>query len=167
VAEQRPQLLIVNYHHDTNRAMEKLLRLSGYEVRSAMSLAEAEQILAKIPIDLMLCRISAVDGDGGEFIERIFKKRGIPSLAVAGSLENQTRAARLSPRAMRGIIAMPADFKILLAAIAAALKQAGRRFGVCPDCQGQGSILLLTSRRPCETCRGTGVHGQYGTCQRV
>ena len=162
-----PQLLIVNYHHDTNRAMERLLGMKGYQARSVLSLAEAEQILAGGKIDLMLCRISAVDGDGAQFIERAFKRFAVPSLAIAGSIENQSRAARLSPKAMRGILAMPIDLKTMLATIAGALEYSKYRPGVCPDCRGQGGILLLTSTRSCESCHGTGVQSLCATYQRV
>jgi DNA-binding NtrC family response regulator len=170
VAKERnspTQLLIVNYHPDTNRAMEKLLGLSGYQARSAISLAQAEQILAAGKIDLMLCRISACDGDGAEFIERMHRRFAVPSLAIAGSIENQSRAARLSAKAMRGIIGMPADLKMLLASIAAALADSKQRPGVCHDCRGQGSILLLTSSRPCASCQGTGVQSMCAIRQRV
>jgi DNA-binding response OmpR family regulator len=153
-----PRILMVNYHHDTNRAMERLLRRSGFEAVAARTLAEARQILGAKPIDLMICRITADDGDGAEFIERIWNELRIPSVALAGSLENQARAAHLPPDAMRGIIPLPVSLDVMLAAIRAALSHSARRAGVCPDCRGQGSVLLLTSRRQCLTCNGTGVH---------
>jgi DNA-binding response OmpR family regulator len=156
-----PRILLVNYHQDTNRAMERLLRMSGFEPSTAGTLAEAEQVLAVKPIDLMVCRIAASDGDGAAFIERVWSERGVASVALAGSLENQARAARLSPGAMRGIIPMPAELKAMIATLRAALSRRGRP-GVCPDCKGQGAVLLLTTTRPCLTCNGTGV--KHGVC---
>ncbi|HET7057991.1 MAG TPA: hypothetical protein VFI05_04620 [Nitrospiraceae bacterium] len=151
------QLLTINYHEDTNRAVAKLLRAGGYEVVTAGTLGEAEQIIAAGAIDLVLCRMTESDGDCAEFIERIYQKYRVPSLAVSGSIESQSRAARLSPDAMRGILWMPISMTIMYLAITTALKHSRDRVGVCPDCDGQGTVSLLTSKRICRRCEGSGV----------
>lgn len=152
-----PRLLIVDYHEDTNRAMVKLLGLNGYDVHATRTLGDAEQFLFAKPVNLVICRIYAVDGDGAEFIDRIWKRHGIPSVAMAGSIENRTRAARLCPDAMRGIIQIPSDLRSLLEVIHAGLTRSKSRPGVCPLCNGLGNITLLVSKRPCDDCDGTGL----------
>jgi len=137
--------------------MARILRASGYEVYSAGTLSEAEQVLSAEAIDLMVCRVTASDGDGAEFIERTWNQRRVPSIAFAGDLSNRTCAARLPPLAVRAILAIPINLKMLLQAIASARARPGARIGICPDCHGKGSLLLLTSTRPCQTCEGTGL----------
>jgi CheY-like chemotaxis protein len=151
------QLLTINYHQDTNRIVARLLRSRGHEVFTAGTFSEAEQIISMQAIDLALCRMTAPDGDGAEFIERIYRKYGVPSVAVSGSIENQSRAARLSSRAVRGLLWIPINVNIMYLAIATALSGSRHRVGVCPDCDGQGSVLLLTTKRECRRCDGSGI----------
>jgi CheY-like chemotaxis protein len=151
------QLLTINYHQDTNRVVAKLLQVRGYRVCSAATLAEAEQILIAQQVDLMLCRMTASDGDCAEFIERTFKKHHVPSVAISGSLETQSRAARLSPHAVRGILWIPIDTTTMYLAIATAFSDSPRRIGVCPDCDGKGTIALLTTKCRCGKCDGNGL----------
>jgi DNA-binding NarL/FixJ family response regulator len=120
-------------------------------------LGEALRVLAETPIDLMVCRVTASDGDGVEFMGRVWKERRIPSIAFAGDCGNQTRAARLAPDAVRGVLSIPFHLPVMLRAIATARDRSAQRVGICQDCQGKGSVLLLTSTRECRTCRGTGL----------
>ena len=163
------RLLLVNYHDDTNRVLQRMLRMSGYEVDTAGTLADGRRTLAERRYGLLLCRNAMPDGDGPELIAFAWTRYALPALAISGALTPEKMAARCHPDALRGVLWMPFTRDDLLLAVAKGL---GRRdiagpdehghYRVvpptpCPDCHGAGEVALLVSRRPCARCDGRGV----------
>ena len=60
-------ILLLEDESSLNRGISLRLRKEGYEVYSAGTMKEAEEIFAKNPIDLVLCDITLPDGNGLEF----------------------------------------------------------------------------------------------------
>ena len=163
-----PRLLLVNHHDDTNRLLERMLRLNGYDLDAAATLADGLSRLEERRYGLLLCRNAMPDGDGPELIELAWTRFAVPAVAITGALTPEKMAARCHPEALRGVLWMPFTRDDLLLAVAKGL---GRRdfagpdehghYRVvpptpCPDCHGAGEIALLVTRRKCPRCAGNG-----------
>lgn len=75
-------ILLVEDHVDTARAMSRLLRSQGHQVRAAGTVAEALQS-ARQPFDLLLSDIGLPDGTGVELIRQIREQYGDGVTAIA------------------------------------------------------------------------------------
>ena len=79
------KILLVEDHHDTARAMARLLNLSGYSVRTATTYRSAIEICHEEQFDLVISDVGLPDGSGydlmREMLERACTTRGI---AVSG-----------------------------------------------------------------------------------
>jgi DNA-binding NtrC family response regulator len=163
------RLLLVNHHDDTNRLLERLLRLNGYDVDVVGTLAEGRRKLPERRYGLLLCRNAMPDGYGPELIEFAWTRYALPAVAITGALTPEKMAARCHPDALRGVLLMPFTRDDLLLAVAKGLGRediAGPdkdgHYRVlpatpCPECRGAGEVALLVSRRRCSRCAGRGV----------
>src|SRR3954471_4452592 len=59
--QKRPRVLVVNYHADTNRVMQRLLERWGMRVAIATSAAEAVVELERGQVDAMVTRLGLPD----------------------------------------------------------------------------------------------------------
>src|SRR5688572_11728781 len=79
------KILLVEDHHDTARAMARLLNLSGYNVRTANTYRSAMEICDEEQFDLVISDVGLPDGSGydlmREMLERACTTKGI---AVSG-----------------------------------------------------------------------------------
>jgi hypothetical protein len=168
VATRPPRILIVNHHADSNRIAEKLIWMHGFDVVSAETLQEARHELSRGTVDLLYCRISAVDGYGDEFIEETWRLRKIPSVALVGTQESGRRARAIPPEALRGIAQMPIHVPTLIGMLRGPFENSAPDSAIrladtspsqarCRECGGTGEITLLISRRRCEVCLGKGL----------
>ena len=80
-----PKILLVEDHHDTARAMARLLHLSGYHVQTATTYKSAIQICDQDRFDLVISDVGLPDGSGydlmREMLDRACTTKGI---AVSG-----------------------------------------------------------------------------------
>ena len=175
-----PRLLLVNHHDDTNRVLERMLRLNGYHLDTAATLEEGRCKLEERRYALLLCRNAMPDGEGPELINFAWTRYALPSVAITGALTPAKMAARCHPDALRGVLWMPFTRDDLLLAVAKGLGRpdvAGPdedgHYRIippspCPDCHGAGEIALLVTRRSCPRCAGTGVvYSATDVTQRV
>ena len=162
-------LLIVNCHHDTNRIMETLLWLNGYDAESVLTIETAKARLEAAPFALLIARNGMPDGTGPELIEHAWKRYRLSSIALTGTLSKEAMAASVTtPAALKAVLLIPITHKSLLDAVASALgrsnvgptqstyAEAGAKRERCPDCHGRGQIELLVRRVPCRRCNGVG-----------
>ena len=78
-------ILLVDDHRDTNRAMARLLERLGYRVRTADSVASALHVAAgDEPIDLLISDIGLPDGSGLELMQQLLSRRPIKGIALSG-----------------------------------------------------------------------------------
>ena len=59
-------ILLVDDHEDTVRVLQKLLRMSGFEVRVARTAEEALEVAAECPCDLIVSDVGLPDRSGLE-----------------------------------------------------------------------------------------------------
>ena len=91
----RSRLLLVEDHPDTVRALSRLLDRSGFQVRTANSVASALQLAASEPFDIVLSDIGLPDGTGYELMEQIRDRYGIKGIALSGyGMEEDIRRSR-------------------------------------------------------------------------
>ena len=91
------RLLLVDDHDDTLEFMSRLLRARGHEVMTARSVAEAESLCGCESFDLAVCDLQLPDGSGGDLMMGVFKRSGVPAIALSGhgsdEDQQQSRAA--------------------------------------------------------------------------
>jgi signal transduction histidine kinase/CheY-like chemotaxis protein len=83
----RTSFLIVDDSEDTIKMLEQLLKLSGANVTSAMSGAEALRLASQNEFDVILSDISMPEMDGFEFLQRLRQLNGqqqVPVIAITG-----------------------------------------------------------------------------------
>ena len=115
VATQK--ILLVEDHHDTARAMARLLNLSGYAVRTANTYRSAIEICDEEQFDLVISDVGLPDGSGydlmREMLDRACTTKGI---AVSGygtekDVEDSLRAG------FTVHLVKPVEFEVLCDAI--------------------------------------------------
>jgi DNA-binding response OmpR family regulator len=111
------KILLVEDHHDTARAMARLLNLSGYKVQTANTYASALQICDAEDFDLIISDVGLPDGSGydlmREMLERECTTKGI---AVSGYGSEQD--VKDSLRAGFAVhLVKPVEFDVLCDAI--------------------------------------------------
>ena len=74
-----PHALVVDDDPDFQAAMQDLVRTEGFSVGAATSLAQARELLAERPPDLVLVDLSLPDGSG---LDMLRDSDGRPSMAV-------------------------------------------------------------------------------------
>ena len=79
-----PRLLLVEDHADTAVALSRLLRLEGFHVKTAGSVAAAIQFAADEPFDVVVSDIGLPDGTGYDLMSHIRDRHGIRGIALTG-----------------------------------------------------------------------------------
>lgn len=81
---ERLRLLIVEDHPDTARMLGRLLRLSGYDVQTAGSVADALQLAATERFDLLVSDIGLPDATGHDLMREVRGRHGLKGIAMTG-----------------------------------------------------------------------------------
>ena len=90
-----PRLLLVDDHPDTARTLARLLTRSGYEVRTASSVAAALKLAAAEPFDLVVSDIGLPDGTGYELMQEARARYGLCGIALSGyGMEEDMRRSK-------------------------------------------------------------------------
>lgn len=116
-----PARLVLLEDNDSVRAATELfLTLEGYEIRSAGSIADAEEILADLgPGDLLISDYH-LDGalTGLDVLQQVRARhqREVPAILLSGDLQSMMRVVKTSIRRCR-FLSKPVDTHALLAAI--------------------------------------------------
>ncbi len=81
---QRVAVLLVEDHQDTARVMRRILEGAGYLVQNAGTVAEARQLAAERPFDLVISDVGLPDGSGLELMRGLREAGGPPGIALSG-----------------------------------------------------------------------------------
>jgi CheY-like chemotaxis protein len=110
------EVLLVEDHEDTARALTQLLVKQGYIVRRANTVASALEIFASKTFDIVICDIGLPDGTGYSFIETVRRKTNIPAIALSGfGMEEDVKQSAVS--GFDAHLTKPVNFQNLNAAI--------------------------------------------------
>ena len=166
-AASEGRLLIANYHRETNRAMECMLWLNGYDPQCVETNTQAKSRMAAQRFGLLISRNSMPDGDAAELIQHAWARYGTLSIALTGTGTKEEMTKRVACDGLRGVLVMPFSQKEMLQTVGQALgrKDVGPAYRdyvqasamvACPDCRGTGQIALLVHCKPCAKCGGQG-----------
>ena len=145
-----PSVLMLNYHELSNRAFERFFKIKGIVAESATTVEQALEMAAGKKYRLLICRYAVCLQEQADLIGEFWRRFGIPGMLLTGTLSREEAATRVLPEAFRGALIMPVNPDEMITMVRAALV---RR---CPDCKGEGAVMLLVSKKPCVTCGGTG-----------
>jgi CheY-like chemotaxis protein len=78
-------ILLVEDHVDTVHAMARLLNLTGFEVLTATTFADAMDLCAKREFDLLISDVGLPDGSGYDLMREVLARQCAPhGIAVSG-----------------------------------------------------------------------------------
>lgn len=78
------RLLVVEDHVDTARLLKRLLEMSGYSVRTAVSMAEAIAFSASDSFDVIISDVGLPDGSGYELMRQLRRRGVVRGIAMSG-----------------------------------------------------------------------------------
>jgi signal transduction histidine kinase len=81
---RKPRLLLVEDHEDTARTLARLLRFSGYRVRTAATVAQALEAAAAGRFDLLVSDLGLPDASGYDLMRQVRQLYGTPGIALSG-----------------------------------------------------------------------------------
>jgi len=111
-------VLFVEDHRDTRVVMSRLLASEGFGVLTAATVADAKQILATEPVDVLVCDVELPDGDGCALAEHVGRGRAVAVSGHAGAEhEDRCRAAGFA-----AYLVKPVRWEDLRAAVLAAAR---------------------------------------------
>lgn len=89
-------ILLVDDHADTSRALKRLLERMGYQVQTADSVSSALQATECNPIDILISDIGLPDGSGLDLMREILQRHDeIKGVALSGfGMEEDIRKSK-------------------------------------------------------------------------
>jgi CheY-like chemotaxis protein len=102
------RILIIEDHHDSRAALQRLLERQGHVVCPADSIAAALAVARASPLDLVIGDIGLPDGNGCDVMRMLRETRHIPSIAVSGFADDEVPAAHRVRPVGSGDRTMPA-----------------------------------------------------------
>jgi hypothetical protein len=83
-ARGKVQLLLIEDHVDTARALSRLLENRGFKVEHASTISAGLKAIENGEFDLLLCDLGLPDGTGIDFIQKVRQRRKTPAIALTG-----------------------------------------------------------------------------------
>ena len=81
----KANVLVVEDHPDSARALARLLKVLGYSVDVAMGYREGKQKVDQVPFDLLISDLTLKDGNGLDLIRHLrAQKSTIKAIALTG-----------------------------------------------------------------------------------
>ena len=117
-------VLLVEDNEKLNIANARALKLSGYEVHNATTLAEARTRLSMIEPDVILLDVMLPDGDGFDFCDAIRSQTNAHIIFLTAKAEHEDRVRGLNTGG-DDYITKPFHPEELIARIAAAMRRRG------------------------------------------
>ena len=88
-------VLLVEDHVDTARAMRRILKSWGCSVQTADTVASALQVADAAPFDLIISDIGLPDGSGFDLIRQLLARRPVKGIALSGfGMEEDVRLSK-------------------------------------------------------------------------
>jgi CheY-like chemotaxis protein len=113
---RRPCILLVDDHQDTVRVLERLFRMSGYDVRPARTAAEALREAERSPCDVVISDVGLPDRSGLDLVRELKQRHGLKALALSGFAGDADARAALAA-GFDAHLKKPVKFEDLLAAV--------------------------------------------------
>jgi DNA-binding response OmpR family regulator len=136
-------ILLIEDNEQILRGNERMLARRGYDVASALTIAEAYAAISERMPDMIVLDIMLPDGNGIDFMRALRRDSDVPVLLLTG-LSTPSDEMRGLTQGGDDYLAKPYDFGVLLARIEALLRRAGR----VPKTMTKGALQfeILASR---------------------
>ena len=113
---QSLRILLVDDHEESLSAMARLLKLSGYQVHTATTVADALDVASQQACDLLISDLGLPDRTGLDLMREIRTRYPLKGIALTGYTEDRD-VAESSAAGFAMHLKKPVDFNDLLAAI--------------------------------------------------
>ncbi len=130
-------ILLVEDNEQILRGNERMLKWSGYNVRTAPTLRGAREQIAVAKPDAIVLDIMLPDGSGLDYMRELRQTSNIPILLLTG-LKTPEDIVRGLSEGGDDYLTKPYDFDVLVARIEALL----RRASIVPEIVQKGSLKL-------------------------
>jgi len=142
-------VLLVEDERELRATLAESLRVEGYEVHTAASLAEGLALLAHAPVDLVLLDLGLPDGEGEQLLTQLRRERSTPVLVISAR-EQDGQKVRLLDAGADDYLVKPFSVSELLARMRVALRHRGRSLQPAVTRYEQGGLLVdLSAHRVC------------------
>ncbi|HSV71544.1 MAG TPA: response regulator [Methylibium sp.] len=118
------RLLLVEDDAELRRLMQATLAVEGFEVQTAVSLAEARALLRHAPPDALLLDLGLPDGDGADLVRELRRDSAMPILIVSAR-HQEAQKIRLLDEGADDYLVKPFGVPELLARLRVALRHRG------------------------------------------
>ena len=143
------QVLLVEDDKELRATLAESLRVEGYEVLTAASLADGLALLAHSEIDLVLLDLGLPDGEGEELLHRLRKQKGTPLLVISARQQDGLKV-RLLDAGADDYLVKPFSIGELLARMRVALRHRGQHVAAAVTRYEQDGLLVdLAAHRVC------------------
>jgi CheY-like chemotaxis protein len=115
-------ILLVEDHGDTSRAVARLLLNEGHIVRCAYDGEQALRAAAEAPVDLLICDLRLPGVDGFEVMRRLKSRYGLPGISISGHVEAED-AERSAEAGFSAHLVKPLEWKVFRERIAAVVAE--------------------------------------------
>lgn len=110
------RILLVDDHEESLSAMARLLKLSGYQVHTATTVADALELASKQECDLLISDLGLPDRTGLDLMREVRTRYPLRGIALTGYTDDAD-VAESSAAGFAKHLKKPVDFNDLLAAI--------------------------------------------------
>lgn len=131
------RILLVEDNEQIMKGNERMLKRRGYEVVTALTLAQASKAIEIQMPDLFVLDIMLPDGSGLDFMQELRKYSQVPVLLLTG-LTTPEDIVRGLTAGGDDYLPKPYDFGVLLARVEALLRRAQQ----VPECIHKGRLCL-------------------------
>lgn len=150
------RVLLVEDDKVLRSTLAESLRVEGYEVLPAASLADGLALLAHSEIDIVLLDLGLPDGEGEELLHKLRKQKGTPLLVISAR-EQDGLKVRLLDAGADDYLVKPFSIVELLARMRVALRHRGQLVSAAITRYEQDGLLVdLAAHRVC--LQGEEVH---------
>ncbi len=150
------RVLLVEDDKVLRTTLAESLRVEGYEVHPAASLADGLALLAHNEIDLVLLDLGLPDGEGEELLHKLRRQKGTPLLVISAR-EQDGLKVRLLDAGADDYLVKPFSIVELLARMRVALRHRGQLVSAAITRYEQDGLLVdLAAHRVC--LQGEEVH---------
>ena len=149
------RVLVVEDDKEIRALVKSSLEVEGFEVLTAVSLAEAQRIIANAKPELIILDLGLPDGDGAELVLSVRKEQNLPIIIISAR-DQEAQKIRLLDAGADDYLSKPFGVQELLARIRVALRHRGRS-GHEANGGGQRGPACHRHLSSSHDCRGAGT----------
>lgn len=135
------KVLLVEDERELRATLAESLRVEGYVVQTAASLADGLAQLAQAPVDLVLLDLGLPDGDGEQLLTRLRQRHTTPVLVISAR-EQDGLKVRLLDAGADDYLVKPFSVSELLARMRVALRHRGLHLQAAVTRYEQGGLVV-------------------------